>query len=604
MNHSLTTVCLARVWPWLTAGALALTACQPGHQTRTGRAGPEPVTVYRVDAEAFGDDERLAAVALQGIANRDSARVFLDYGNSLRWMQIDYEKQRAENGGRVFSREDAETLSRTYKDLHDFWIAFYEEQRLCRFETVTMPELIEKMRDEIKGVILYSNVTDDLALVATMAGVRDAVPLTEALYRNWVEDKPYAVPVIFDVRDLYAGYPAGVERRLAAHRWMIDNLYAEVNKSGAVSRDRTYGLAAHDTLVDIDLAVSLRWVTFDLSFMSEETRNTEKKDPDKPHPVWGFEPPDKPLLIEILEGLDDWAPVYGWGRPYESALIRRLAIHRTVKICGGTANGSFFRHMPKLTDDFRLDVPHVEKPMVKPKYYVAFMVNEGDTIKCMASLMNSGSWLQSERGKIAINWGIDPLLIRDTPGLMSYYYYTATEKDYFFSAPSGWGYLAPINLKDEDVVPYGRMVKTGADMADTRYIDVWWMSGLRSRDQFFPLLEAMGMRGLTQWSNRQEVEFAPDGTPVIHSNYYYPRFTAEDFAKMLIDQTAEVKPPWFIVVYAGNPHWFYEVARRLPERDFEVVKLDEFFEAARAAQPLVEGRSWIPPKDRKKTVVD
>jgi hypothetical protein len=581
-----------------------MTSCVPPGPKSAKVDLEAPAIVYRIDAEAFGDEERLAAVCLQGIANRTSAKVFLDYGNSLRWMQIDYEKQRTDNGGRVFSREDSDLLSAKYKDLHDFWIAFYEEQKLCRFETLTMPQLIEKMRDQLKGVILYSNVTDDLALVSTMASVRDGLPLTEALYINWVADKPYDLPVMFDVRDLYATYPVGSDRRLAGHRWMIDHLYPECNKSGAVSRDRTYGLAAHDTLVDIDLAVSFRWVTFDLSFMSEETRNTEKKDPDKSHPVWGYEPPDKPLLIEILEGLDDWAPVYGWGRPYESALIRRLAIHRTVKICGGTANGSFFHHMPKLQDDFKLAIPHVEEPWVKPKYYVAFMVNEGDTLKCFSSLMNSGSWLQSERGKIAINWGIDPLLIRDTPGLMNYYYHTATENDYFFSAPSGWGYLAPINLKDEDIEDYGRMVRTGAEMADTRYIDVWWMNGLRNRDKFFPLLEAMGMRGLTQWSGRQEVEYATDGTPVIHSNYYYPRFTPEKFSELLIQQTSEVKPPWFIVVYAGNPHWFNEVAKRLPKKDFEVVKLDEFFEAARAAKPLVEGRTWSPPKDLKKTVVD
>lgn len=504
----------------------------------------------------------------------------------------------------MWSEQDAAALSGRYQDLHDYWIEFYEQRGRCRFVTLTMPELLEKLAGEVKGVILYSNVTDDLAVAATMAGVRDAVPLTPALYADWMQGRAWEQPVIFDVRTLYDQYGAGVERRLGAHRWMLDHLYAECNKSGAVSRDRTYGQAAHDTLVDIDLAVSLRWVTFDLSYLSEETRNRDKKDPDPVHPEWGYDPPDKPLLMEILEGLEDWAPVYGWGRPYESALIRRLAIHRTVKICGGTANGSFFRYMPRLVDSFQLATPHVERPKVKRKFYVAFMVNEGDTIKCFSSLMNGGGWLQSERGKVAINWGVDPLLIRDTPGLMSYYYRTATAQDYFFSAPSGWGYLAPINLEDDQIQPYGAMVREGARMADTRYIDVWWMKGLRERNQFFPLLEAMGVRGLTQWDNHQKVEFAPDGTPIIHSNYYYPRFRPETFADLLIRQTEEVEPPWFIVVYAGNPHWFYEVARRLPKNRFAVVKLDEFFEAARAARTQVEGRQWAPPKDQKKTVVD
>lgn len=592
-----------RVWLGAMA-ALLMVACQPMPVRMKLPVGRETQLVWRIDAAAFGDEERLAAVCLQGLANRERGRVFIDYGNALRWMQIDYAKDRGAEGGRVWGEKDAARLAARYADVHDYWIDFYEQNGLCRFETITVPELILRLRGELKGVVLYSNVTDDLALAATMAGVRDAVPLTQALYEDWVKGKSNAPPVIFDVRSLYDGYAAGEERRLGAHRWLLENLYAECNKSGAVSRDRTYGQAAHDTLVDIDLAVSRRWVTFDLSFMSEESRNREKKDNDQPHPQWGFDPPDKPLLMAILEGLDDWAPVYGWGRPYESALIRRMAIHKCVKICGGTANGSFFRYMPRLSDGFHQVQPHAEKPKVEQRIYVTFMVNEGDTIKCFASLMNGGNWLQSERGRVPINWGIDPLLIRDTPGLMSYYYSTASDQDYFFSAPSGWGYLAPNNLADDQIRPYGEMVAEGGRMADTRYIDVWWMNELRKRDQFFPLLQAMGMRGLTQWSGRQEVEFAPDGTPVIHSNYYYPRFQPEVFADMLVKQAPESAPPWFIVVYGGNPHWFYEVAKRLPTDTFKVVKLDEFFEAARAARPQVEGRTWLPPKKQKATVVD
>ena len=588
---------------WAALACVGLTSCQQLPVEPTPRPAAADV-VWRVDAEHFGDDERLAAACLQGLANRGRGRVFLDYGNALRWMQIDYDRDRGAEGGRTWSVADAERLRGTYRDVHDYWIDFYEKNGLCRFESITMPELIARLKDDLKGVILYSNVTDDLALAATMAGVRDAVPLTQALYEDWVKGKSNAPPVIFDVRSLYAGYAPGEDRRLAAHRWMLDNLYAECSKSGAVSRDRTYGQAAHDTLVDIDLAVSQRWVTFDLSFMSEESRNREKKESDKPHPEWGFDPPDKPLLMAILEGLDDWSPVYGWGRPYESALIRRLAIHRCVKICSGTANGSFFRYMPSLGDGFHQVKPHLEKARVEPRIYVTFMVNEGDTLKCFASLMNGGCWLQAERGQTPINWGIDPLLIRDTPGLMNFYYRTATENDYFFSAPSGWGYLAPNNLADDQVPVYGALVAEGGRMADTRYIDVWWMNELRKRDQFFPLLRAMGMRGLTQWSGRQEVEYAPDGTPVIHSNYYYPRFQPEVFADMLIKQAPASPPPWFIVVYGGHPHWFHEVAQRLPADTFKVVKMDEFFEAARAARPQVEGRTWTPPAKQQKTVVD
>lgn len=591
----------------LLLAAILVSSCQVPPST-PAIASPHPPAeeskvplVWRVDVRYFGDEERLAAVCLQGLANRQQARVFLDYGPSLRWLQIDYDRDAGNEGGRAWSEADAARLRAQYPDVCAYWQDFCQTRGICRFETVTLPQLIQALRPELKGVILYRTVADDLAVAATMAGVRQALPLTQALYDNWIAGSADPLPLLFDTATITAESPPGSDRRLAAHQWVLDHLFRDCRKSGAVSRDRTYGLAAHDTLVDIDLAVSQQWITFDLSYMSSESRSGGAK--DKPNPVWGFDPPDKPLLIAILRELDTWAPVYGWGRPYESALVRRLALHDCVKVCGGTGNGSFFRGLPRLAPDFRQPAGPAGPVVLEQKYYVAFMTNEGDTLKSAASLVNGGTWLQSERGQLPINWGIDPLLVRDVPGLMSYYYRTATANDYFFSAPSGWGYLAPEMLADGQIGPYGQQVAQGAALADTRYGDVWWMGGLRKRGQFFPLLAATGMRGLTQWSGRQQVEFAPDGTPVIHSNYYYARFRPEELARRLEAETAEVAPPWFIVIYAGNPHWFAELAKRLPAERFKIVKLDEFFEAARLARPQVEGRVWQPPRNTPATVV-
>jgi len=132
------------------------------------------------------------------------------------------------------------------------------------------------------------------------------------------------------------------------------------------------------------------------------------------------------------------APVYGWGRPDENNLVRRLTLAGKVKVCTGTANSSFYKSLPRMTP---LSDPSEVKPQepVEEKVYVAFMTNEGDTLKYLASLGNLGCWLQPERGKVPINWGMDPLLYREFPGLVSYFQATATEKDRFFSATAGWG---------------------------------------------------------------------------------------------------------------------------------------------------------------------
>jgi hypothetical protein len=49
-----------------------------------------------------------------------------------------------------------------------------------------------------------------------------------------------------------------------------------------------------------------------------------------------------------------------------------------------------------------------------------------------------------------------------------------------------------------------------------------------------------------------------------------------------------------VVVYGGTPYQFEQVAQGLPPSRFKIVTLDHFFEAAREAKQLVEGKVWRP----------
>ncbi len=580
---------------------MLLTGCEP--VGKAPQKAPKPDTLTKpaptaarvVNVEALSPEERLAVLAMQGIANRKGPRVFLQTGQAIRWNQIDYDRDNKENGGRSWDEKTAADLRGKYSNICDYWIAYCTKIGMSAFTPATPAELYRELEPEIRGAILYGKLNDDLAIAGTMAGLKNAVPMTDEIHRRMCAALGREIPVVFDVRSLYKDYDPKSDRRIEAHKWAIKNLLPECNRSAALSRDKTYGQDAHDILIDSDLAIQNRWIIFDLNYMSEETRLGKA---DKPDPVWGFEPPDKPLLIEILKSLDQpFPPVFGWGRPYESALIRRLAINSAVKICTGTGNASFFRSMPLQSQSFKQIAPHVEDVPLENKVYVAFAVNEGDTLKYLSSLMNGGSWLQPQRGTLPINWGMDPLLYEKFPGLVSHYYNTATPNDYFFTAPSGWGYLAPMMLPAKQIPVYGALVKKGSAMADLRYIDVWWMSGLRERGLFFPFLSAMGMRGLTQWSDRQEVEYAPDGTPIIHSNLYYARYRPEVMAAKIRTVGEQMGAPWFIFVYGGNPYWFSQIANQLPKDRFKVVKMDEFFEAARKARPLIQGKTFKVGKD-------
>ena len=83
------------------------------------------------------------------------------------------------------------------------------------------------------------------------------------------------LPIIFDTNTI-PGVP-GVSRKFAVHRWMIENVLAQVNKTGLVSRVKNYGLPQHDTFADIDQAVQEKWMVYDLTHYRDNTA-------DKPNP--------------------------------------------------------------------------------------------------------------------------------------------------------------------------------------------------------------------------------------------------------------------------------------------------------------------------------
>ena len=566
-----------------------------GETSRSEAAEPRSVAV--VDARTFSTDERLTAVCLQGLLNRDSAQVFLNFGGG-----VDTTRLRNDLGptGPLWGAESFVALTNRFESLCDIWRDELAKTGLFRFRPAALDELLRdaQKRGAIKGVVLYSNVDDDLAVAANYGALHDAVPVTPAVYDKWVNGRGFDLPAVFDVRALYPSYVPGEPKRIEAHRWAITNLFAECDRRAAFSRDRTYGLEAHDTLIDIDLAIQQRYFVYNLSHLSPETRNPG----DQPHPTWGFDLPDRSLVVSVLGGLKSFGMVYGWGSPDENNFVRRASIHNCAVVCALNGNGSFFRRLPMLSKSFAQPNRRVGKVKLEQKIYVTFMVNEGDSLKCQATLGNQAGWMQPERGRIPINWGMDPYLHETFPGLISYYYATATTNDCFFAAASGWGYAHPDWMPTNSLLPYARQVCAAGSKASLSYIDIWWMSSLREKNRFFPFLRETGMRGLTQWSDRQEVEYSPlDGTPIVHSYDYYTLLMGDPakFADALIEEARQVKAPWFIVVYGGWPYKFYEVARRLPAEQFKVVALGEFFEAARAARPQVEGRVW-KPGDKKK----
>lgn len=552
---------------------------------------PEPATVWLLDMRGKPLEEKVAALAVQGIANRKGPRVFIKLGSDCRWMQMDYETGKRPA---IWDADDARRMRESgVETVEDAWLSYLTEKRGFTFEPVTLDALIAKLCGEIQGALLYERINEDFAPVVTWAGLRSLVPVTTNRYGLAVAEN------YCEIKKTFLG-----DKRLAGHQWMIDHLLPECGKDGAVSRVRLYNLDAHDTLVDMDQAVQRRWAAYDLRHdaITNRTPHAAKLSADQP---------DKALADAILSHLMPFSAVYGWGNPGEDDFIRTLNRHALVGECSGVPNNSFFAALPWPKDYvFKQRRAHRTPAdvRVEKKIYVAFMVNEGDSIKCMNAFQGFGAWLQQERGRIPINWGVEPNLCVSHPALMAYYYETATTNDYFFAPPSGWGYTHPGFLPHDTWMPYARQVKEGMAKADLHVIDIWWLGELRRDRQLDLFLKTADVWGLTDWDgSQQRMLYTADGIPIAKSHHYYTYKEAPDvFAQKLLEETKEVEGPWFVVIYGaeghGTPHRFYELARRLPGERFKVVALDEFFAAARLARQEVEGRVLKPGKGMAKGV--
>jgi hypothetical protein len=556
--------------------------------------GAHPVTLVEVSGISQG--KKLTLVALQGLANRKGPNVFLDFGDDNRWMSMDYTEKPEQKHLLSWDPNTSEEFKARYPTTGKAWVEILTKQAKFEFRPKSWEMFLAEAGKDAAGWIVYDHFDDEVALVGTLAGQKDALPVLRQDLAEMQKILP-GLPIVFETSVIPTIPDVG--RKVSVHRWMIGNLMPHVNKSGLVSRVKSYGMEEHDTYVDIDQAVQEKWMVYDLTHYREDVA-------DKPDPKWS-RPHETAALLEILRSYPPLTPVFGWGAIDENTFVRVITENGLTVICSGVPNNSFFNRWKASRFPIKQRRSHVAEAEVKveDKVYLAFMVNEGDSIKNALALQGHGAWLQPERGAVPMNWGVDPALFERYSGLMEYFYETATDRDSFFAAAAGWGYVHPGRMTPQMAEGYVKQVNEGLRQSDTDYIDIWWMPhGGPVWDTF---ARGLKVKGLCQWYQpEQKVDFKMANYPVAFSNHYYTLGDPEVFARMLVEDYKDVKGPWFVIVYGANRHMTPYKAKslmgHLPADRFKAVLLDEFFTAARLARKEIEGKVWRPGPSAPKGV--
>lgn len=436
----------------------------------------ESMYIYHLDAGTGASfyDQSVTLFCLQGIFNRESgSKLYIDKDGSgtKEWLTIMKEEGR--------------------------WLSACGERQVG-----SLDDLLQLTQKYVKGVVIWDPaVPATLNLATTIAGVEDAVPMTGAQYRTYA--KYYADLPVTDLRGKFDGSVTGSAKN-DVYRWGIENYLAK----GSCSKDylcyyvdsalsRSGGDIAYVCLRD--WAVYNRAFVYDLSPWGDEA---PMDDPDQPVGCdletyrqmlqTQYELTDGKQMTEVA-GFFSFAKYSVYGRP-ESRHGDVATEWETVWLitpynCYQNTATEFCYNQSFHTQYSLHELKQNEKPEkreLENKTYLAFLMADYDSAFPLYFYL-PGYWNDPRRGELPLAWGINPNLSVPYPDLVSYFYETRTENDYFCADASAAGYFNPSRILEKHwdmVTEHNRRYYEKLDLSLSPMILDWGPLSTKVKEEF------------------------------------------------------------------------------------------------------------------------
>ncbi|MBQ4280179.1 MAG: discoidin domain-containing protein [Rikenellaceae bacterium] len=306
-------------------------------------------------------------------------------------------------------------------------------------------QLVGKYQNEIEGLILYDTVRSPhyRNLATTLAGLRNALPATPREQAALAE-AGIDLPVVEDLTTLELTTPVEIYNHLYERYWP------------ACTHRVLVTLNHRDAAYIRDMAVATGAAVVWLDPRNEEEHAVLNK-------FLGDMTPGRSIMI-------------GWWAEERSGIGAGTAFGISTIPSDFFDNATVYAGM-----SHRIDLPPVpKKPELDNKIYIAVFLSDGDNVQYCQHAM-SELWDDPKRGIIPINWTISPGLADFGPGLLNYYYRTATPNDFFASGPSGMGYALIYDVHNKKwhttersvIEPYTRLSQQYLEKSGLRVITVW-----------------------------------------------------------------------------------------------------------------------------------
>jgi hypothetical protein len=351
-----------------------------------GQPKPAPATAY---AFKLRDNWQLKGelpvnafiLSLQGLANTDGARLYLDYPE--KWEFHEFSKVKG----------------------------FYQQRYGMKFTELATPDAaLAALGSFAKGYVVWDrNVRTSLHVAFTAAGVLRGVVVDESLI-PLVEK--YGLKPLADFRGKFTG-----QTDVQIYQWAYDHYWNQCTHDSLVWLGGRGGDVDEPGMAD--MAVALHAFVADLS--------ADPKDKEE----YAFH---RKLLAQLPAG----SFVFGWHSYVKDTEGQWVSLTSSygLKVIGlNTFPNLTFVSQVDFSPDFKLtNNTHVTRDtqlVAEKKVYVCLVQTDA---------MGLGAWNEPERGQIPYNWGLGIDGARWYPAIIEMFTHAKTPNDYFIGGQSGYMY--------------------------------------------------------------------------------------------------------------------------------------------------------------------
>lgn len=439
--------------------------------------------------------------SLQGIVNRDAPRLYLFAALSLFEVETTF-------------AYDEEYRDKAVTELDRLWWKWFREKGYLDgvrvIELSTLQEVIAHFSDEIEGLALWEMKVPATVNVAQMAaGASDLLPVSVDLgggrLRQHLARESPGLAVELDLTNRFTGtkpieidddtapstgsakndaYRFAIEAYLKHHR--LDPSFMWYNCDAAMwgelrrpYAENVYAFLGdrselqHHGMYNGDYWVAKRAFFFDLQPWGD---TAPIDDPDQPlgsdlatwHDILHESYKQRKGQFGLVGGFVPWWLKYTTtaGDEHEPVATE----HQFIALCTsynmlnegdaafGIANASFFMHLPQLSQRECAVAYPPEVPYESDATYLCFFMLDYDG-SAWVNQMAASFYRDPKRGRLPLNWAINPILHRRIPHALRYLYENRTPNDIFGISDDGVGYLSPMHLHERK----GRVTESGVD---------------------------------------------------------------------------------------------------------------------------------------------